>query len=79
MQEREPLTKLIQHQLLRAQQRMKTQANKGRSERSFDVSDLVYLKLQLYIQTCVAPWMSQKLSYRFFGPFRILQKIGVGL
>jgi hypothetical protein len=37
---------LIQQHLCRAQQRMKQQADKKRSERSFVVGDKVYLKLQ---------------------------------
>jgi len=45
LKERASLTVLIQQQLLRAQQRMKTQANHHRSERVFQAGDLVYLKL----------------------------------
>jgi hypothetical protein len=36
---------LIRQHLLRAQDRMKRQADKGRSERDFSVGDKVYLKL----------------------------------
>jgi len=72
LQERELLSKLIQQQLLRAQQRMKHQANKNHSERQFSVGDLVYLKLQPYVQSSVALRSNQKLSYRFFGPYKIL-------
>jgi len=54
LKERELLTVLIQQQLQRAQQRMKAQADKGRSEREFAPGDLVYLKLQPYIQSSVA-------------------------
>jgi hypothetical protein len=39
------------------------------------VGDLVYLKLQPYIQTSVATRSNQKLSFRFYGPFPILQRI----
>lgn len=54
MQERELLSELIKQQLLRAQQRMKHQADKHRSERSFDIGDRVYLKLQPHVQSYVA-------------------------
>lgn len=37
-------TKFIQQQLLRAQQRMKSQADKNKTEREFQVGDQVYLK-----------------------------------
>jgi len=76
LKERDLLTKLIQQQLLRAQQRIKSQADKKRSERIFQVGDLVYVKLQPYIQTTVASRSNQKLSFRFFGPFRVLQRVG---
>ena len=70
--ERNLLRQMIQHQLMRAQQRMKSQAAKGRSEREFGVGDMVYLKMQPYIQTSVAVKPNHKLAYRFFGPFRVL-------
>jgi len=76
LQERELLSRLINQQLLRAQQCMKHQADKHRSERIFSVGDRVYLKLQPYIQTSVANRSNQKLAFRFFGPFTVLQRIG---
>ena len=76
LKERELLSRLIHQQLLRAQQRMKHQADKHRSEHIFSVGDLVYLKLQSYIQTSIAARGNQKLAFRFFGPFKILQRIG---
>jgi hypothetical protein len=45
LKEKEDMNKLVQQQLLRAQQRMKSQADKKRMERSFQVGDSVYLKL----------------------------------
>jgi hypothetical protein len=67
---------VIRQQLLRAQQRMKAQADKHRSERTFQVNDLVYLKLQPYIQQSVEARGNQKLAFRFFGPYKIVKRIG---
>jgi hypothetical protein len=45
---------LVHQHLLLAQQRMKHQADKRRSERLFAVGDSVYLKLQPYVQSFLA-------------------------
>jgi len=74
--ERELITKLIQQQLLRAQQRMKAHADKHRSKRVFQEGDQVYLKLQPYVQSSLAARDNQKLSFRYYGPFTVLQRIG---
>lgn len=55
---------------------MKHQADKKRSEREFQVGDMVYLKLQPHIQSSVAFKSNHKLSFRFFGPFKVLARIG---
>jgi hypothetical protein len=56
---------------------MRTQADKKRVERQFLVGDFVYLKLQPYIQTSVARRSSQKHSFRYFGPYKILKRVGL--
>lgn len=55
---------------------MKHQAEKKRSERSFEVGDLAYLKLQPYIQSSLAFRGNNKLSFRYYGPYKILHKVG---
>jgi hypothetical protein len=55
---------------------MKHQADKYRSERQFEVGDWVYLKLQPYIQKSVATRANQKLSFRYYGPYLILRRVG---
>lgn len=70
------MTDLVKQHLARAQRRMKTQADKNRSERSFEVGEMVYLKLQPYVQSSLAPRANQKLLFRFFSPFQILCKVG---
>jgi hypothetical protein len=55
---------------------MKSQEDKHRSEREFQVGDMVYMKLQPYAQTSVARRSNHKLSFKFFGPYEILARIG---
>ena len=55
---------------------MKKQADQRHSERSFAVHDLVFLKLQPYVQPSLAPCSHHKLAFRFFRPFRIVPCVG---
>ena len=66
----------VKQQLERAQQRMKVQADKHRTKRVFQVGDSVFLKLQPYIQASVAPRANHKLAYKFYGPYRIVERVG---
>lgn len=70
------MLRVIKQNLLRAQQRMKYQVDKHRSDRTFQVGDMVYLRLQPYIQTSVATRANHKLAYKYFRPFEVLQHIG---
>lgn len=74
--ERELMNDVIKQHLNRAQQCMKDQVDKNRSEHQFKENDLVFLKLQPYVQSSVARRANHKLSFKFFGPFRIIQKVG---
>nr|AAX95862.1 retrotransposon protein, putative, unclassified [Oryza sativa Japonica Group]ABA92196.1 retrotransposon protein, putative, unclassified, expressed [Oryza sativa Japonica Group] len=76
LQERAHMNEVLHQQLTRAQQRMKYQADKHRSKRVFNVGDMVYLKLQPYVQMSVAKRSCQKLCFRYFGPYKILERIG---
>jgi hypothetical protein len=76
LSQRELMLRVIKQNLLRAQQRMKYQVDKHRSDRTFQVGDMVYLRLQPYIQTSVATRANHKLAYKYFGPFEVLQHIG---
>jgi hypothetical protein len=76
LKERTEMTQIMQHHLVRAQQRMKHQADKHRSERKFEVGDRVFLKLQPYIQQSVATRSNQKPSFRYFGPYKVVKRIG---
>jgi hypothetical protein len=70
------MTDVIRHHLNRAKQRMKRQADEHRSERQFQMGDLVFVKIQPYIQSSLAQRTNQKLSFKFFGPYRVLARVG---
>jgi hypothetical protein len=67
---------LLRDHLLRAQARMKSKADKNRTERQFAVGEQVLLKLQPYAQHSVVNRPCHKLAYKYFGPFDILARIG---
>lgn len=76
LKERDAMVQLLRQHLLRQQQRMKVQTDKHRTERHFQVGDYVYLKLQPYVQKSVAVQGNRKLAFRFYGPYKILEKVG---
>ena len=55
---------------------MQHQAYKHRQERTFAVGDWVYVKLHPHIQQSVQRRSNQKLSYKYFEPYLILQTVG---
>ena len=56
---------------------MKQQAYQHRNERSFDVGDWLFLRLQPYKQVSLKQAKKDnKLSQKYYGPYKVLQKIG---
>jgi hypothetical protein len=76
LKERHVVSALLKQHLSRAIHRMKQQSNKGRSELESQVGDLVFLKFQPHVQPSLAPRASQKLSFKFFGPYPVLERVG---
>ncbi|CAM8926606.1 unnamed protein product [Rhodiola kirilowii] len=66
----------LRSNLLRAQQRMSQQTNLHRSDTEFAIDDWVLLHLQPYRQHSMRPRYSPKLAKRYYGPFRITERIG---
>lgn len=62
--------------LLPAQQKMKTHADGKRHHEEFAVEDLVFLKLRSYRRQSLAQRTYKKLAARYYGPYKILQRIG---
>lgn len=77
VQSRTEWNKKLKENLELAQNRMKQNADKWRMDKSFEVGNMVYLKLQPYRQSSVAlRKINLKLSSKSYGPYKVLQKIG---
>uniref|UniRef100_A0A2N9HVX1 Integrase catalytic domain-containing protein n=1 Tax=Fagus sylvatica TaxID=28930 RepID=A0A2N9HVX1_FAGSY len=72
---RQQALSLLKTNLVAAQERMKLQADKNRTEREFLVGDWVYLRLQPFKQRSMHQKMG-KLAPKFYGPYQILEKVG---
>lgn len=67
----------LKEHLTTAQNRMKTMADRKRCDLQFQVGDQVLLKLQPYTQSSVVNRPYPKLAYKYFGPFRVLERVGM--
>ncbi|XP_071926191.1 uncharacterized protein [Coffea arabica] len=76
LQERIRISTSIKEHLLKAQQRTKYFVDRHRTKRSFEVRDLVFLKLQPCRQQTIAIRRNLKLAAKFYGPFEVEEKIG---
>jgi hypothetical protein len=66
----------IKSNLKLAQDRTKKQAYKHRTKRIREVGDTAYLKLQPYRHNALGVHKWLKLHSKFYGPFKIIQKLG---
>ncbi|XP_026451093.1 uncharacterized protein LOC113351293 [Papaver somniferum] len=76
MKDGDVMLDILKESLQKSQARMKFFVNKHRTDRSFEVGDLVFLKIQSYRQSSLTFRKNLKLSARYFGPFKVQQKIG---
>ena len=76
IQDSQDILKILKENLQTAQNQQKMYADKHRIERSFEVGDLVYLRLQPYRQPSLKKKGAEKLKPRFYGPYKIIRKVG---
>lgn len=73
---RQALLELLQRKLIKAQAQMKVYADKLRRDIQFQVGEFVYVRLRPYRQLSVTRASYNKLTKRFFGPYKILECTG---
>jgi hypothetical protein len=76
IQESQEILRELKDHLQRAQNQQKIYADKNKVERSFEVGDLVYLRLQPYRQSSIKRNGVEKLKPRFYGPYKVSRRVG---
>ncbi|KAL4271478.1 hypothetical protein GQ457_13G013980 [Hibiscus cannabinus] len=76
LQERDELLRVLKRNLVQAQNRMKTQADRRRRELELEEGSWAFVRLQPYRQLSLRLQRHHKLSPRFFGPYRVIKRIG---
>jgi hypothetical protein len=74
--DRDEALRQLREQLLRAQERMKGQADKRRNDRNFVCGEWVFVKLRAHRQQSVVTRINAKLAARYYGPYPIIEKVG---
>ncbi|PNY15662.1 retrotransposon-related protein [Trifolium pratense] len=76
LKERDEALNQLKLHLKKAQEQMVAYANKKRRDLCFDIGEWVFLKLRPHKQQSVVKRINQKLAARFYGPFKVIDKIG---
>ena len=76
LQNRKEILQTLKTGFAKAQNRMKQQTDKKRSERTFEVGEKVYLKLNQHHMRTLSRQLVTKLSPEFFGPYATMAKVG---
>ena len=76
MKTRKQIGRMLQENISKAQERMKMYTYKKRIDKEFNFGDLVYLKIQPYKQHSLVNTYFYKLSTRYYGPYKVIERIG---
>ncbi|CAH9088564.1 unnamed protein product [Cuscuta europaea] len=79
VQERQQMLQDLKEHMTQAQERMKKYADSKRSERTFEVGDWVFLKIQPFKQGNTLLRRPTKFSIKYFGPFQVLARLEMWL
>jgi hypothetical protein len=74
--ERDNMMKQLKENLLHAQNRMKVYDNQHRTDRHYDAGEMVHLRIQPYRQNAFGIRGSLKLRSKYYGPYKIMERIG---
>lgn len=77
LQERDAILDELKSHLIRAKAKMKATVDHHRREVHFELGDMVYLKLQPYRQCSLAQKANENLAPRYFGPYKVMEHIGL--
>ena len=70
------IMKTLKDNLHHAQNQQKIYVDRKRVERSFQIGELLFLRLQPYKQSSLKVSGIEKLKPCFYGPYRVLRRIG---
>jgi hypothetical protein len=77
IEHQQQVLQLLKDNLTMAHNHMKQQVDQHHTERSFEVGDWVFLRLQPYKEMSLRQAkMDNKLSPKYYGPYKVLPKIG---
>ena len=74
--ESQDILKTVKENLQMEENKKNIYANMHRVENTFEVGDLVFLRLQPYIKSSLKKSGAKKLKPHFYGPYRVIQIVG---
>lgn len=76
LQEYQDIMRVLKENLQMAQNRQKKYYDQHRTERSFEVGNMVYVRLQPFRQSSLKQRKAEKLQPRFFRLYKVLRRLG---